>query len=200
MFASLWTPETWLSIVGTLLTAGVVGAEIKGAQTATEALQIVVREATEEAIQSATGLPIPINVKFASRSGGEILDGSSWDKIPITPNKLDEAYHYTAAKWGDAIKKEGLRPGSYATPTGDLSHLQAKIELALPPTRAAPEIKIRIDLEGLRKAGYEIPKSKRVSGTVKGPDGRVYQMPGGGHEIQFSYEIPSEFLEVLPIK
>lgn len=115
-------------------------------------------------------------------------------------NKLDEAYHYTAAKWGDAIKKDGLRPGSYGTPAGDLSPLQAKLELALPPTRAAPEIKIRIDLEGLRKAGYEIPNPTRVGPTVPGPDGRIYQMPGGGYEMQFPYEIPGEFLEVLPIK
>ena len=112
----------------------------------------------------------------------------------------DEAFHYTASRWGDAIKREGLRPGSYATPIGNLSPLQAKLELALPPTRAAPEIKIRIDLEGLRKAGYEIPTPSRVSSTVRGPDGRVYQMPGGGHEMQFPYEIPGEFLQVLPIK
>jgi hypothetical protein len=114
--------------------------------------------------------------------------------------QLDEAFHYTAAQWGDAIKRQGLRPGSYATPAGDLGSLQAKLELALPPTRSAPNIRIRIDLEGLRKAGYEIPASRRISSTVVGPDGRVYQMPGGGWEMQFPYEIPGEFLEIIPIR
>lgn len=114
--------------------------------------------------------------------------------------QLDEAFHYTARHWGDGITREGLRPGSYAAPNGTLSGLGAKIELALLPTRSASDIRIRIDLEGLRKAGYEIPTPKRVSNVVKGPDGRVYTMPGGGYEMQFPYEIPGEFLEVLPLR
>lgn len=114
--------------------------------------------------------------------------------------QLDEVFHYTARQWGDVIKREGLRPGSYATPNGDLSGLGAKLELALPPTRPAPDIRIRIDLEGLRKAGYEIPTPKRVSNVVRGPDGRVYTTPGGGWEMQFPYEIPGEFLEVIPLR
>ncbi len=114
--------------------------------------------------------------------------------------QLDEGFHYTARQWGDAIKREGLRPGSYATPNGNLSGLGAKLELSLPPTRSAPDIRIRIDLKGLRKAGYEIPRPTRVSNVVTGPDGRVYTMPGGGYEMQFPYEIPGEFLEVLPLR
>jgi hypothetical protein len=114
--------------------------------------------------------------------------------------QLDEAFHYTSSQWGDVIKRQGLRPGSYATPAGELRSLQAKLELALPPTRSAPDIRIRIDLDGLRKAGYEIPTPSRISSTVVGPDGRVYQMPGGGWEMQFPYEIPGEFLEIIPIR
>jgi hypothetical protein len=140
-------------------------------------------------------------------STGENYDGIQYDALDSllaakgAVGVGDEAFHYTAARWGDVIKKEGLRPGSYGTPTGNLSPLQAKLELALNPTKAAPEIKIRIDLDGLRKAGYEIPKPSRVSSTVTDPlTGRVYQMPGGGYEMQFPYEIPGEFLQVLPIK
>jgi len=125
---------------------------------------------------------------------------SRWLAGKKVAGHLDEAFHYTASEWGQAIKREGLRPGSYATPAGDLGSLQAKLELALPPTRSAPDIRIRIDLEGLRKAGYEIPTPSRVSSTVRGPGGRVYQMPGGGYEVQFPYEIPGDFLEVLPIR
>ena len=111
------------------------------------------------------------------------------------------AFHYTSSQWADAIKREGLRPGTYATPNGDLGSLQSKIELALPPTRLAPDTRIRIDLEGLRKAGFELPTTNRVSSTVVDPrTGRVYQMPGGGTEMQFPYAIPGEFLEVVPIR
>ena len=112
-------------------------------------------------------------------------------------NKLDKSYHYTEAKWAESIKKRGLREGSYATPSGELSPLQAQIELALPPNKTAPNTKIKIDLDGLRKAGYDIPEITRVSGTVKGADGRVYQMPGGGYEMKFPYQIPPKYLEVI---
>ena len=55
-------------------------------------------------------------------------------------------------------------------------------------------------LDGLRKAGYEIPTPRRVSIVVTGPDGRVYTMPGGGYELQFPFEIPGKFVEVLPLR
>jgi RHS repeat-associated protein len=66
LFSSLWTPDTWLATTATLATAGVLGAEIKAAQTITEAIQIVTREATEELIQQTIGVPVPISPKFLS--------------------------------------------------------------------------------------------------------------------------------------
>lgn len=81
---------------------------------------------------------------------------------------------------------------------GSLSQLQASLDLALPPNRALPDATIRIDLAGLRGAGYEIPTPTRVSGTVTGAGGRVYTMLGGGYEMQFPYEIPSKYLAVVP--
>jgi hypothetical protein len=105
----------------------------------------------------------------------------------------------TDATLEEMVRDYKQRHGSYVTPAGNLKPLQAKLELALPPTTAAPDIRIRIDLDGLRKAGYKIPTVKTVSGTVKGPGGRVYQMPGGGKEMQFPFEIPGKYLEVLPI-
>jgi hypothetical protein len=80
----------------------------------------------------------------------------------------------------------GLRSGSYATTTGELSPLQAQIDLALPPNRGLPDALFRIDLNGLRNAGYEIPPVTRV--------GRSFNMPGGEFEMRFPYEIPSEFV------
>ncbi len=94
--------------------------------------------------------------------------------------------------------ENGLRMETYATPDGSLSPLQASLELALPPHRALPDTIIRIDLAGLRSAGYRIPSTTRVSGTVTGAGDRVYTMPGGGYEMLFPYEIPSQYLTVVP--
>jgi hypothetical protein len=165
------------------------------------------------------GNVVPVNPNQAAnlakvRDGIEGVNKIGGDLIrPFEPNGLikigfasktmvpGEAFHYTSSMWANAIKRDGLRPRTYATPSGNLGSLQAKLELALPPTRTAPDIKIRIDLDGLKKAGFEIPLTKRVSSTVTDPKtGRVYQMPGGGTEMQFPFSIPSEFLEVLPLK
>jgi RHS repeat-associated protein len=102
---------------------------------------------------------------------------------------LSEAFHYTGSRNVASIEANGLRAGSYATPNGELSGLQAQIDLALPPNRGLSGGLIRIDLAGLRQAGYEIPDVTQV--------GRKYNMPGGGYEMQFSYPIPSEFLKVI---
>lgn len=110
---------------------------------------------------------------------------------------LDEAFHYTRSEFVPPISNNGLRPGSYATPNGDLSPLQAQIELALPPNTGPRDAVLRIDVAGLRAAGYEIPAVTRVSGTVTGPGGRVYTMPGGGYEMQFPYAVPPEFLKAV---
>lgn len=48
---------------------------------------------------------------------------------------------------------------------------------------------LQIDLQGLRRAGYEIPDVTRVSGANG--------MPGGGWEMRFPYEAPAEFLKVM---
>jgi hypothetical protein len=66
------------------------------------------------------------------------------------------------------------------------------------PTRALPESVVRIDVAGLREAGFEIPEVTRVSNVVKDwATGRVYTMPGGGWEMRFPDWIPPEFLKVV---
>lgn len=86
--------------------------------------------------------------------------------------------------------ENGLRRGSYATPTPGLSPLQAHIELALNPASGARNALLQIDVAGLRSAGYTIPRVTRVTGA--------FGMAGGGWEMKFPYEIPSEFLKVIP--
>jgi RHS repeat-associated protein len=96
-----------------------------------------------------------------------------------------EAFHYTTSKAIVSIEREGLRAGSYATPTGTLSPMQAQIDLALSPTGLRDAL-VRVDLAGLRNAGYEIPPITQV--------GRSHGMPGGGFEMRFAYRIPPEFI------
>ena len=110
--------------------------------------------------------------------------------------ELGEAFHYGFSRYAKSIEANGLRAGTYATPVGNLSPLQAQIELALPPNRGLPDMMVRIDVAGLRRAGYEIPSVTRVSNTVTGSDSRVYTMPGGGYEMQFPYRIPAEYVNV----
>ena len=81
---------------------------------------------------------------------------------------------------------------------GNLGPLQAQIELALRPNTGLRDARVRIDVAGLRTAGYDIPGVTRVSNVVRGPGGRVYTMPGGGFELRFPYDIPPEFLKLVP--
>jgi hypothetical protein len=115
----------------------------------------------------------------------------------LATEAVDDVFHYTKGEFVDSISTNGLRPGSYATPNGGLSPLQARIDLALPPNTGLRDAVMRVDVAGLREAGYEIPAITRVTGTVTGPGGRVYTMPGGGYEMQFPYAIPPEFIKVV---
>lgn len=133
-----------------------------------------------------------------SASTGHVAFSGAGVAAKSTTGAVEEAFHYTDAKWLDSMMEGGLRPGTYATPEGGLSPLQAKLDLALPPNRALPNAVVRIDVSGLRSSGYEIPQVSRVSSTVTGPGGRVYTMPGGGTEMQFPYAIPSQFLKGMP--
>ena len=121
--------------------------------------------------------------------GGARAAATATEKAATRIEAGDEAFHYTFGRALASVEKQGLRSGSYATPNGTLSPLQAQIDLALPPNRGLPDALVRIDLAGLRKAGYEIPQVRQV--------GRSFGMPGGGYEIQFPYSIPSQFIKVI---
>ena len=101
----------------------------------------------------------------------------------------DIAYHYTFRDLVASIQRNGLRPGSYVTLNGSLSPLQAQIDLALPPNRGLTNSVLTINLAGLRKAGYDVPRVTRA--------GRNFNMPGGEFEMQFPYEVPPEFISLI---
>jgi hypothetical protein len=107
---------------------------------------------------------------------------------PTAPSP-DEAFHYTSPEAAQSIVRSGLRPGSHATPNGELSGLQAQIDLALSPNRALPGAVVQVNVAGMRAAGYDIPEVTQV--------GRNFGMPGGGWEMQFPDGVPSQFLKVV---
>lgn len=140
---------------------------------------------------------LPANPRMDA-SGTRSVSGTSPRVVRPGPGRVlatkarggaDEAFHYTRNEVVDLIQKNGLRPGSYLTKKGDLSPLQAQIDLALPPNRGLPSAVVRVDLAGLRKAGYDVGDFTRV--------GRRYNMPGGGTELQFGRAIPPQFLKVV---
>jgi len=97
------------------------------------------------------------------------------------PEKL---YHYGFSRNADEILKSGLKPGPsgkiYTTPQGNLSPLQAQIDLALPPNRGLRDAVFEIDVAALQKLGIDIPPSTQI--------GRKYNMPGG--ELENVFELP----------
>ena len=106
-----------------------------------------------------------------------------------TPEKL---YHYTGAD-PSKIATGGLKPGAsgevFTTPAGNLSPLQAHIDLALPPNRGLPNHLLEIDVRTLRKMGIEVPEARQV--------GRSSNMPGGGTEVVFPHALPPEAIKVI---
>ncbi len=103
--------------------------------------------------------------------------------------RQDQVFHYTFNRLLGSIKTNGLKPNAWATPRGTLTPLQAQLDLALPPNRGLPNTVIRIDLSGLRQAGYKIPEVTQVA--------RSYSMPGGGVEMRFPYTIPPRYITVV---
>ncbi len=140
----------------------------------------------------AVQTPVPFDDAFVMGAMGSRLGNSAVMQMLTrvgVRGAPGEVFHYTFTRALSAIQRRGLRAGSYATPNGTMSPLQAQIDLALPPNRGLPDVLLRIDLAGLRQAGYEIPVVTQV--------GRSSGMPGGGFEMQFPYRIPPEFIRVL---
>jgi hypothetical protein len=79
--------------------------------------------------------PAATSAKPAVVELGRALASSGWRVAPQTAGHLDEAFHYTFKGAAASIERTGLKPGSYLTPDGRLSPLQAQIDLALPPNR-----------------------------------------------------------------
>ncbi|MCC6641242.1 MAG: hypothetical protein IT386_08795 [Deltaproteobacteria bacterium] len=122
-----------------------------------------------------------------ARALASLWDDSSFAaRGAAAPERL---FHYTTTDAAGAIAKEGLTPGQsgrvFLTPQGGLSPLQAHIDLALPPNRAANAL-LEVDVGAMRRLGIDIPAPT--------PVGRSYNMPGGGLEVPIDRAIPPELL------
>lgn len=103
----------------------------------------------------------------------------------------DKLYHYTLGRNATSIAESGLAPGRtgqvFTTTAGDLTPLQAQIELALPPNRGLPGALFEIDAAGLQSAGI-----RPAVGPVRVLP--TSNAPGGGVEVIFMEPIPPEYL------
>jgi hypothetical protein len=180
----------------------VVAAADAGGVTAADAGGVTAADAGGVTAADAGGVTAADAGGATAADAGGGLAGEAGAADASGGSQLEEAFHYTSQEAAVSIARTGLAPGSYATPAGNLSPLQAQLELALNPTRALPNAVVRIDVAGLREAGFEIPEATRVSNVVSDPiTGRVYTMPGGGWQLQFpdSYTIPTEFLKAMSL-
>jgi len=115
-------------------------------------------------------------------------------------NLVDDAsrylYHYTNDAAARNILEKGFQTKYtsdgflYFTPKGNLSPLQAQIELALPANRPLPGALLRIDVAAMREAGITPAIGpRRVQGNL--PKLGV----GGGTELLFDQNIPAQFIQ-----
>ncbi len=103
-----------------------------------------------------------------------------------------QKYHYTNKNNLESISKDGLQTKYssdgfiYSTNKGDLSPLQAQIDLALPVNKPLPNALLRIDTSGLSP---EI--SRNVQGNLRGFGA------GGGKEFLFNQNINPFRIKVI---
>ena len=103
-------------------------------------------------------------------------------------------YHYTGAGNAESILQNGLGAGgrrTFATPAGNLSPVQAQIELALPANRGYPGALFEINTARLQQLGIN---------PAVGPH-RIMSTPnagGGGIELIFNQPIPPSAIRQVP--
>jgi len=124
--------------------------------------------------------------RAATELGEVAAEGGS--QLPAT------LYHYTGEGNVASILEKGLgydRPLTWTTPAGNLSPVQAQIELALPANRGYPGALFEIDTARLQQLGIN---------PAVGPQ-RIMSTPnagGGGIEYIFNQPIPPSAIRQVP--
>ncbi len=145
----------------------------------------------EAVADAATSTPAKKTLAAAG-IGLTVIKASKAAKTAETlPGKL---YHYTGAGNAERILQNGLGAGgrrTFATPAGNLSPVQAQIELALPANRGYPGALFEIDTARLQQLGIN---------PAVGPQ-RIMSTPnagGGGIEFIFNQPIPPSAIRQVP--
>ncbi len=81
LFASLWTPDTWLQTTIAIATIPTAAERITAA--GLKSLFSAARAALREIVEEGLGIPVPGKGRFLSRSGGEILEGATWHEVEV---------------------------------------------------------------------------------------------------------------------
>ena len=141
----------------------------------------------------ADNLALPIIGAVAGEGAGKLL-GRGLSLLTKQPGSF--LYHYTSKEGAESIMRTGFtvtenRPFVYATNQGNLSPLQAHIELALPSDGVIRNGIIQIDLQALKKMGIQPIIERRVTGNLPGLGA------GGGRETIFNQNIPASALKKL---
>ncbi len=137
--------------------------------------EIMFKDAVEEVLQVGAKETLEV----AAKAGGQL------------PANL---YHYTGAGNAESILQNGLGAGgrrTFATPAGNLSPVQAQIELALPANRGYPGALFEINTARLQQLGIN---------PAVGPQ-RIMSTPnagGGGIEFIFNQPIPPSAIRQVP--
>jgi hypothetical protein len=131
-------------------------------------------------------LPVVGGVGFAVRAVAHA------DDIGDAGRGLQKLYRYTSTP-PEEVLIHGLRPNReglvFTTPSGNLSPLQAMVDLALPPNRGLPKHLYEIDVPTLRNLGYDIPAPNLIT--------RAFDQPGGRMEVVFHHALPPEVIRVI---
>ncbi len=159
---------------------------------------------TAETRIGASTLFAATHVGIANAESGALQPGNSatYDGIAVgdlfatdaTADAGSTLFHYTSAEPGSVFDK-GLLPGSdgnvYLTPDGELSPIQAHIDLGLPGGRGFPSHVFSVDANALSEyLGEDLPAATRVAGM---PGGGA----GGGWEVPINGPIPPWLLQLV---
>ncbi len=143
---------------------------------------------------AATLIPFS-NVISRTLSAAETTLSSLFTRAGAAENAGAKLFHYTSERNVAGILENGLRPGAggkvFTTPAGNLTPMQAQIELALSPNRGLPGAVFEIDTAALRQLGINPSGGPmRVLPTTNAA--------GVGVEVIFNTQIPPSALRLVP--
>jgi len=159
-----------LALVGSLLSPLVSLAVVSGT---TYEMQSTATTASVTSTEHTTAIEI---LGYAETDRRSMVKNQACSLLGLSINlnapKSGSLFHYTSDSAANSILKKGINPGKdgflYLTPKGKLSPLQAQIELALPANRQLPNALLKIDVNGLRKAGINPVFDQTTEGVFHG--------------------------------